>query len=330
MSAARPDTWMPMYWGDYAKDTGHLSATQHGAYLMLIKHYWCNGKPLPDDDSQLWRIATCDGIAQWRKIKPVIAALFQVKGGIWRHRRVDDELIKAQRFLDRQAENGRKGGRPKNPDQKPDGTQNKPKNNPPLNPLGNPNHNPDETTSPSPSPSPSNHNPPPSPVPGELGPDWARCGAAVKAIMEARWPNDASVAMASTGVCRQWLADGFDVEKDILVTVEKLCASKTGSPISTLDYFTKAIAQRHADRAAGLPAPQSRIITERGSGPPPADPWDIRIKNHRDQLDAKRAIRDTTWHDFRLKWGPMPGEPGCMAPPELIAKYGPWPRKEAA
>src|SRR3979411_1763254 len=63
MSAARPDTWMPLYWGDYAKATAHLSAAQHGAYLMLLKHYWSIGGPLPDDDGALWRIACADSPA---------------------------------------------------------------------------------------------------------------------------------------------------------------------------------------------------------------------------------------------------------------------------
>jgi len=30
------------------------------------------------------------------------------------------------------------------------------------------------------------------------------------------------------------------------------------------------------------------------------------------------------------RWGPMPGEPGCRAPAEILAKHGPWPKKEAA
>ncbi len=94
--AGRPDMWMPLYWGDYARDTGHLDALGHGAYLMLIKHYWCTGKPLFDNDDELWRIACCSTLKQWLAVRPRIIRLFVI-GDDHRlhHKRVDAELAKA-------------------------------------------------------------------------------------------------------------------------------------------------------------------------------------------------------------------------------------------
>jgi uncharacterized protein YdaU (DUF1376 family) len=105
----KPTTWMPIYWGDYTRDTGHLNATMHGAYMMLIKHYWCTGKPLPDDDAQLWRIATCDSLSQWKKIKAIIAAFFLIADGLWRHSRIERELANSTAMTEAKAEAGKKG-----------------------------------------------------------------------------------------------------------------------------------------------------------------------------------------------------------------------------
>src|SRR5215472_12825991 len=72
---------MPLYWGDYLRDTRDLSTLQHGAYLLLIAHYWQHGA-LPTDARQLAAIAGVP-IATWRRIAPAIAAKF---GPDWRQK----------------------------------------------------------------------------------------------------------------------------------------------------------------------------------------------------------------------------------------------------
>ncbi len=98
MTTARPDTWMPLYWGDYLRDTGHLSTAEHGAYLLLIGHYWTTGKALPDNDVLLARIARMSS-EEWSESKQIILAFFQKRGGLWYHHRVADELEKRKRVF---------------------------------------------------------------------------------------------------------------------------------------------------------------------------------------------------------------------------------------
>lgn len=102
--SARP--WMPLYIGDYQADTRHLSAVQHGGYLLLIMHYWQRGG-LPDDDSQLARIA-CMAPSEWRRHRPVIRSFF---GDGWRHARIEQEIAEAEEAYERRAKAGRAGGK---------------------------------------------------------------------------------------------------------------------------------------------------------------------------------------------------------------------------
>lgn len=89
-----PDTWMPLYIGDYLADTLHLSAELHGAYLLMLMHAWRNGGAIPDDDMQLAAIAKLDA-SRWRKVKPVLARFFRVEDAEWRQKRLDIELATA-------------------------------------------------------------------------------------------------------------------------------------------------------------------------------------------------------------------------------------------
>lgn len=88
--------WMPLYIADYRADTAHLSAAEHGAYLLLIMHYWQTGG-LPNDDRPLARIA-CMTTAEWRRARPVISAFFTPE---WRHKRIDEEIERAADIADK-------------------------------------------------------------------------------------------------------------------------------------------------------------------------------------------------------------------------------------
>lgn len=100
------NVWMPLYVADYLADTTHLSAAEHGAYLLLIMAYWQSGRPLPDDDAKLARVARMQP-KEWRAARSTLLDFFTVEDGEWRHGRVDEELTKAERMMDQRRAAGR-------------------------------------------------------------------------------------------------------------------------------------------------------------------------------------------------------------------------------
>jgi uncharacterized protein YdaU (DUF1376 family) len=92
--------WMPFDIGDYLRDTNHLTVTEHGAYLMLIMHYWQHGG-LPADEAMIRRVAKMTA-EQWTESRDLLASLF--KDG-WRHKRIDEELAKADELVEKRRTN---------------------------------------------------------------------------------------------------------------------------------------------------------------------------------------------------------------------------------
>ena len=88
--------WMPLHIADYLADTGHLTATEHGAYLLLIMHYWQNDG-LPENERIIARIAKLTP-EQWEESRDMLAMLF---GPGWTHKRIDAELSKADDIIEK-------------------------------------------------------------------------------------------------------------------------------------------------------------------------------------------------------------------------------------
>lgn len=86
--------WMPLDVGDYLKDTHHLQAHEHGAYLLLIMRYWQDGG-LPADERMIARYSKLTP-EQWAESRDIIAAFFDAN---WKHKRIDAEIAKAEDII---------------------------------------------------------------------------------------------------------------------------------------------------------------------------------------------------------------------------------------
>jgi uncharacterized protein YdaU (DUF1376 family) len=93
--------YMPLFVADYMADAGHLSTTEHGAYLLLIMSYWQRGGAFraPDEQALNVRLANVARMsnAEWLRAFPVLSEFFQVAledGVTWSHKRIERELSK--------------------------------------------------------------------------------------------------------------------------------------------------------------------------------------------------------------------------------------------
>ncbi len=107
--------------GDYAKDTGHLSILEHGAYTLLLDRYYSTEAGIPE--TQAFRLARARTPEEREAVDVVLAEFFELIDGVWVNRRAEEEIQKAKTRIEAAKENGRKGGRPK---KNPEETQVKP------------------------------------------------------------------------------------------------------------------------------------------------------------------------------------------------------------
>jgi uncharacterized protein YdaU (DUF1376 family) len=148
------------FMGDYQRDTGHLSLAQHGAYTVLLDHYYSLRKPLPTAMEELHRLCRATTKAEQAAVERVVDEFFRVGDDGRRHNwRADEEIAKWEEFAQENREKGKLGGRPKkNPEGNPTGSvrdnpeetrrvssgfEKGPISKPGENPLQNPNPNPD-------------------------------------------------------------------------------------------------------------------------------------------------------------------------------------------
>ena len=98
------------------------------------------------------------------------------------------------------------------------------------------------------------------------GPDLDAAEAAcLAACGEGMTPAARAAITATTATIGAWLKAGYDLELDVLPVITERTGKPRGSPIRTWDYFSQAIAARHAKRIAQ--AARLQGAGEAGAGP---------------------------------------------------------------
>lgn len=99
---------MPLYVGDYLRDTMHLKASEHGAYLLLIMQAWTRNGDLPTDLDRLRLMCRLDR-DEWETCRNAVLPFFYIRDGFYRHKRIDAELAKTALIGDSKVRAGKLG-----------------------------------------------------------------------------------------------------------------------------------------------------------------------------------------------------------------------------
>ena len=83
-----------LYIGDYQRDTAHLSVTEHGAYLLMLQHYYATEKPLPTRKA-LHRMLRAQDKAEREAIDAVASQFWRETEQGLVNDRADAEITKA-------------------------------------------------------------------------------------------------------------------------------------------------------------------------------------------------------------------------------------------
>lgn len=101
--------YMPLYTGDYLRDTQHLSMLEHGAYFKLLMYCWDQKGPAPLDERKLHGICNARSKEDISAMLQVLNEFFVRCDDGWYNERMQREIERAEATSERRSDAGRKG-----------------------------------------------------------------------------------------------------------------------------------------------------------------------------------------------------------------------------
>jgi uncharacterized protein YdaU (DUF1376 family) len=101
--------FLPLYTGDYLRDTRHLSPLKHGIYVLLLMHCWDQRGPVPIDEQEAAGVANCRSQDEIEALRYVLSRFFtRMDDGFYNHR-MQKEIERSQSISHARSEAGRRG-----------------------------------------------------------------------------------------------------------------------------------------------------------------------------------------------------------------------------
>ena len=104
------DQYYRFFQGDYLRDTGDLTLVEHGAYHILLHHYYTQ-EWLPADRQKLYRICRAFTQEEMTAVDTIVQRYFTENGeGRIKNRKAEEEIAGRRIFLEEQARKAKLGG----------------------------------------------------------------------------------------------------------------------------------------------------------------------------------------------------------------------------
>lgn len=107
--------YYPHHIGDYLRDTAHLTPLEDGIYRRLLDVYYASEKPLPPETQWVCKLVRARTTDEIDAVVEVLRQYFTKTPEGWRNKRCDEEIKAHYRRVKAARDNGKRGGRPRNP-----------------------------------------------------------------------------------------------------------------------------------------------------------------------------------------------------------------------
>jgi len=87
--------FMPIYTGDYLRDTRHLSPLKHGVYYLALMYCWDAKGPLPLDEQDIAGICNCRSSDELDALRYILERFFVRMEDGWYNSRMQKEIERA-------------------------------------------------------------------------------------------------------------------------------------------------------------------------------------------------------------------------------------------
>ena len=101
--------YLPLYTGDYLRDTRALTPLEHGVFLMLLMYCWDTRGPLPTDEQDCAGLANCRSNTEIDALRKILRKFFIHMEDGWYNKRMQREIEKSVNISNARSEAGKMG-----------------------------------------------------------------------------------------------------------------------------------------------------------------------------------------------------------------------------